>query len=174
MKKRKISVFLLLTVLIFTFLTGCAEPVSEEITAWKDAGFRITKATTQVKEAMDLTALTKKEFAHTGSAILAESYQECALEYMNELTKNGGIYLNGYMYDKSSANEYSFYQLMVFPWGFVELNQLSISDNMSIDYYEMKNPEVTADAMAETLIFDEIVVVSDQQTGLFPDSTFAE
>ncbi len=165
MKKGKKSVFVLLAVMIFLFLTGCSEPVSENIAGWKEAGFRITTTTSQVREAIDLSHLTRKEFAHTGSAVLEDNYKECGLTYMNDLTKRGGIYLNDYMYDKSTINDYQFYQIIVFPWGFVELSQLTVADSMSIDYYELKKPEVTAKAMAEELIYEEVVVTAEGDTG---------
>lgn len=165
MKKGKKSVFVLLAVMIFLFLTGCSEPVSENIAGWKEAGFRITTTTSQVREAIDLSHLTRKEFAHTGSAILEDNYKDCGLTYMNELTKQGGIYLKDYMYDKSTINDYQFYQIVVFSWGFVELSQLTVTDSMSVDYYEMKKPEATAEAMAEELIYEEVVVSAEGDTG---------
>lgn len=165
MKKGKKSVFVLLAVMIFLFLTGCSEPVSENIAGWKEAGFRITTTTSQVREAIDLSHLTRKKFAHTGSAILEDNYKDCGLTYMNELTKQGGIYLKDYMYDKSTINDYQFYQIVVFSWGFVELSQLTVTDSMSVDYYEMKKPEATAEAMAEELIYEEAVVSAEGDTG---------
>ena len=165
MKNSKKSVLLILMALIISILTGCSEPVSENIAVWKDAGFKITTVTSQVREAIDLSHLTRKEFAHTGSAVLEDNYKDCALTCMNELTKKGGIYLNDYMYDNSTVNDYQFYQIVVFPWGFVELSQLSVADSMSVDYYELKKPEVTAKAMAEELIYEEVVVSAEGETG---------
>lgn len=165
MKNRKKSALMFLMALIVCIMTGCSEPISENIAVWKDAGFRITTTTSQVREAIDLSHLTRKEFAHTGSAVLEDNYKDCALTCMNDLTKKGGIYLNDYMYDKSTINDYQFYQIIVFSWGFVELSQLTVADSMSIDYYELKKPEVTAKAMAETLIYDEIVVTKEGKTG---------
>lgn len=165
MKNSKKAAKLLIAAAILTFLTGCSEPVSEEIPAWKDAGFKITQVTSPVSEALDLSQLTEKDFAHTGSAILADDYSEGALVCMNELVQQGGIYLDDYMYAESTINEYSFYQVIVFAWGFVEVSQLSVSDTMSIDYYEMKSEEVNAECMAETLIYDEVLIAEDGKTG---------